>query len=57
MRPIVGREGFDRPAASTSQIVWFETEWLATTTNLTRTLFVGDPARIARLGGPFLPAT
>src|SRR5215217_4555256 len=30
MRAIVGREGLDRPAASTSQMGRFETEWLAT---------------------------
>ena len=29
MRAIVGREGIDRPAASTSQMGRFETEWLA----------------------------
>ena len=28
MRAIVGREGMDRPAASTSQMGRFETEWL-----------------------------
>jgi hypothetical protein len=35
MRAIVGREGLDRPAASTSQMGRFETEWLATEANLT----------------------
>src|SRR5215204_115549 len=34
MRAIVGREGVDRPAASTSQMGRFETEWLATEANL-----------------------
>src|SRR4051812_12977515 len=34
MRAIVGREGLDRPAASTSQIGRFETEWLPTEANL-----------------------
>ena len=34
MRAIVGREGLDRPAASTSQMGRFETEWLATEANL-----------------------
>jgi hypothetical protein len=34
MRAIVGREGLDRPAASTSQMGRFETEWLATESNL-----------------------
>src|ERR671919_1245857 len=34
MRAIVGREGIDRPAASTSEMGRFETEWLATETNL-----------------------
>src|SRR4051812_42292239 len=34
MRAIVGREGMDRLAASTSEIGRFETEWLATETNL-----------------------
>jgi hypothetical protein len=34
MRAIVGREGLDRPAASTSQMGRFETEWLATEVNL-----------------------
>jgi hypothetical protein len=34
MRAIVGRVGIDRPAASTSQMGCFETEWLATETNL-----------------------
>lgn len=34
MRAIVGREGLDRPAASTSQMGRFETEWLATAANL-----------------------
>src|ERR671910_1283149 len=34
MRAIVSREGVDRPAASTSQMGRFETEWLATETNL-----------------------
>src|SRR5919112_3448619 len=32
MCAIVGREGIDRPAASTSQMGRFETEWLATQT-------------------------
>src|SRR5215204_185523 len=34
MRAIVGREGVDRPAASTSQMGRLETEWLATEANL-----------------------
>src|ERR671916_130449 len=34
MRAVVGREGLDRPAASTSQMGRFETEWLATEANL-----------------------
>src|ERR671915_1963701 len=34
MRAIVGREGIDRRAASTSQIGRFETEWLASDVNL-----------------------
>ena len=34
MRAIVGREGTDRAAASTSQMGRFETEWLATEANL-----------------------
>ena len=34
MRAIVGREGLDQPAASTSQMGRFETEWLATEANL-----------------------
>ncbi len=34
MRAIVGREGLGRPAASTSQMGRFETEWLATEANL-----------------------
>jgi hypothetical protein len=34
MRAVVGREGLDRPAASTSQMGRFETEWLATEPNL-----------------------
>ena len=34
MRAIVGREGIDRPAASTSEMGRFETEWLATEANL-----------------------
>ena len=34
MRAIVGREGLDRFAASSSQMGQFETEWLATDTNL-----------------------
>jgi hypothetical protein len=34
MRAIVGREGIDRPAASTSQMGRFETEWLATEADL-----------------------
>src|SRR4051812_38650879 len=34
MCAIVGREGIDRPAASTSQMGRFETEWLATEANL-----------------------
>ena len=34
MRAIVGREGIDRPAASTSEIGRFETEWLTTDANL-----------------------
>ena len=33
MRAIVGREGMDRPAASTSQMGRFETKWLATRAN------------------------
>ncbi len=34
MRAIVGREGLGRPAASSSEMGRFETEWLATETNL-----------------------
>ena len=34
MRAIVGREGLDRPAASTSQLGRFEPEWLASEANL-----------------------
>ena len=34
MRAIVGREGLDRAAASSSQMGRFETEWLAGDTNL-----------------------
>jgi hypothetical protein len=34
MRAIVGREGLGRPAASTSQMGRFETEWLASDANL-----------------------
>ena len=34
MRAIVGREGLDRPAASTSEMGRFETEWLATGANI-----------------------
>ena len=34
MRAIVGREGIDRPAASTSQMGRFETEWLPSEANL-----------------------
>jgi hypothetical protein len=34
MRAIVGREGLDRKAASSSQMGRFETEWLATEANL-----------------------
>ena len=34
MRAIVGREGMDRPAASTSQMSRLETEWLASEANL-----------------------
>jgi Transposase DDE domain group 1 len=34
MRAIVGREGLHRPAASTSEMGRFETEWLATEANL-----------------------
>ena len=33
MRAIVGREGMDRPAASTSQMGRFETEWLPSEAN------------------------
>jgi hypothetical protein len=35
MRAIVDRKGFERSAASTSQMGRFETEWLATDDNLT----------------------
>ncbi len=35
MRAIIGREGLDRKAASSSQMGRFETEWLATEGNLT----------------------
>src|SRR4051812_15909730 len=34
MRAIVGREGLDRPTASTSQMGRLETDWLATEANL-----------------------
>src|SRR3954469_3683872 len=34
MRAIVGRQGIDQPAASTSQMGRFETGWLATEANL-----------------------
>jgi hypothetical protein len=34
MRAIVGREGLDRPAASSSEMGRFETEWLTTDANL-----------------------
>jgi Transposase DDE domain group 1 len=33
MQAVVGREGLDRPAASTSQMGRFETEWLPTEAN------------------------
>jgi hypothetical protein len=35
MRAIVGREGLDRPAASSSEMGRFETEWLSSKANLT----------------------
>jgi hypothetical protein len=35
MRAIVGREGLDRPAASSSEMGRFETEWLPSEANLT----------------------
>src|SRR3712207_3457225 len=35
MRAIVGREGMDRPAASSSEMGRFETEWLPSEANLT----------------------
>jgi Transposase DDE domain group 1 len=34
MRALVGRKGMDRPAASSSEMGRFETEWLATEANL-----------------------
>src|SRR3712207_4936576 len=34
MRAVVGREGLDRPAASSSEMGRFETEWLTTDANL-----------------------
>jgi hypothetical protein len=34
MRAIVGRDGLDRAAASSSQMARFETEWLATDANM-----------------------
>jgi hypothetical protein len=34
MRAIVGRDGLDRPAASSSEVGRFETEWLPTEANL-----------------------
>src|SRR5919202_6336905 len=34
MRAIIGREGLDRPAASSSEMGRFETEWLASGANL-----------------------
>ena len=39
MRAIVGREGLGRPAASTSQMGRFETEWLASEANPADPLF------------------
>src|SRR3954447_12902704 len=45
MRAIVGREGTDRLAASTSQMGRFETEWLATEANL---------AAVASLSGAWI---
>ena len=33
MRNIVDRKGFNRTPALTSQMEWFETEWLATDSN------------------------
>jgi hypothetical protein len=46
MRAIVGREGLDRPAASTSQMGRFETEWLASDANL------GPDGSVRRLDRP-----
>src|SRR4051795_347161 len=45
MAASVGREGLDRPAASTSQMGRFETEWLPTEANL---------AALAALSGPWI---
>src|SRR3954453_1846560 len=45
MRAIIGREGTDRPAASTSEMGRFETEWLPTEANL---------AALAALSGPWI---
>jgi hypothetical protein len=45
MRAIVGPEGMDRPAASTSQMGCFEAEWLPSEANL---------AALANLSGPWI---
>ena len=66
MRAIVGREGLDRLAASSSQMGRFETEWLASDANLAHTVdflkitndniftctLLGDPAYYAIRSNP-----
>ena len=54
MRAIVGREGLDRCAASSSQIGRFETEWLASDANLEA--LDGFARRLDRPGARAYPA-
>ena len=51
MRAIVGREGIDRPAASTSQMGRFETEWLACEANLAAPRTCPAPGSTGCMGG------
>jgi hypothetical protein len=55
MRTLVGRKGMDRPAASSSEMGRFETEWLATEANLVALTDLGA-AEVAVPGRAFLRA-
>jgi hypothetical protein len=57
MRAIVGPDGLDRAAASSSQMARFETEWLATDVNLEALTDLSGPGSTGCMHGTFAVLT